>query len=202
MCTSTSHPLTCPRTRSLTPSHSGEFKAKFEEAQLGYYETYTDPRDLSLKVIDALETDLTAFGEAPAPKTPAEVVLRVTFEERTPPEQQPALIPSIHSTETSRSLHQMAARRAAEPVRQLLISNTGEVDAEKVQVKLVPPPGVSVSVRHTDDDGWTFPRDLTVDSVFALELVHRRTRPTNVDVMTRWVEADKIQEKTFTTHVY
>lgn len=178
-----------------------EFKTQFEEAQLGYYETYSDPKDLSLKVIEALETDMAAFEETPMPKTPAGVVLRVTFEARMPPGEA-SFTPSTYSTGSVSKTIQVAAGRIAQPSRQLLISNAGEVDAERVQIKVVPPPGVTVSVRNCNEDGWTPPRDLTAGSVFGVRCSPARKTPTNVDVMTRWVEGGKAQEKTFTTQVY
>lgn len=177
-----------------------EFKTQFEEAQLGYYDTYTDARDLSLKVIEALETDMAAFDQAPAPKTPAGVALQVTFESRTPPEA--AFVPSVHTLGVASKAMEIAVRRPPQPLRQLLISNVGEVDAEAVQIKVVGPPGRPASVMGGHDDGWTLARDLTVGSVFGVPCNLTQAGPVNVDVMTRWVEDGQMQEKTFTTQMY
>lgn len=158
----------------------------FKEAFEGLYSTYSDSADVARQVRDALEYDLDALDAVPAPASPAGARLNVSHE---------------HQTEQS-GTDRNGKVKYRHVIRDLVITNTGDGDAEDLRFKVEPvDDGMQLHLEaQTDSDGWVTVGDLTEGSRRGWTCIPMMGR-VDVRVSTRWVENGQAHEKNFTTTV-
>lgn len=159
-----------------------EFQKSLEDQ--GLYASYSDEQDLARQVIDALEFDLDAFEAVPAPEAPSGVDLRVTHE---------------HEKEQS-GIDKNNKVKYRHTVRDLVVTNSGTVTAEGLQLLIEAPPDSPLHVDAETTEGWTEARDLPGRSSFGFTCFPMAGRM-NVDVTTRWREDDEERSQKFTVMV-
>lgn len=150
----------------------------------GLYASYSDDNDLARQVIEALEFDLDAFEALPAPEAPSGVDLRITHE---------------HEKEQA-GFDKNNKVKYRHTVRDLVISNAGNVAAESLQLLIESPEDGPIHVNDQSADGWTTPRDLPGKSSFGITCVPV-IRRTNVDITARWHEDDEERTQKFVVMV-
>lgn len=158
----------------------------FREAFEGLYSTYSDPADVARQVRDALEYDLDAFDAIPAPSAPAAVKLEVSHEHE----------------QVQTGLDRNMKMKYRNVVRDLVIKNSGENDAEDLRFRIerIDDNDIYHLEAETDSDGWVAVGDLTEGSRRSWTCFPVSGR-VDLRVITSWVEKGQAHEKTFTTTV-
>lgn len=146
----------------------------------GLFASYSDEKDLARQVIEALEFDLDAFESVPIPEVPSGVELSVSHQ---------------HEKEQI-GLDKNNKMKYRHTVRDLVITNSGTITAEGLQLLIEPPAETPIHIEERLADGWTAARDLPGSSSFGVTCVPVNRR-TNVEITARWREDDEERTRKF-----